>query len=187
MIPIVRTARRLKLSPRLNPCKVDRVARLVGQLFKILQLGAAVAFAERVDVVHVAHDRSGRPREGRAAQASQEVRLLQPPVNVGHAGFDELAKLELVAALGDLDGAQLARPGVQVLKKMPVDGAEMGQVKTAPGRAFGDPLGDNPPLYLVQLIGIGEPEPVSQDRRARIEIGVVPAHSAASGTALARI
>ena len=110
---------------------------------------------------HVAHDRSGRPREVRPAQASQEIRLLKPTVNVGHADLNELAKLELVAALGDLDGAQLARPRVHILKKMPVNGAKVGQVKAAPGSAFGDPLGDKPPLHLVKLIGIGEPEPVS--------------------------
>jgi len=187
MVPVVRGPRRLKPTPRIDPREIDRVARLVGQLFEILQLGAAVAFAERVDVVHVAHDGSGRPREDRAAQASQEIRLLKAPVNVGHAGFDELAKLELVAALGDLDGAQLARPGVQVLKKMPVNGAKVSEVKVPRGRAFSDPLGDKPPLHLVQLIGIGEPEPVSQNGRTRIEVGVVAAHSAASGTALARI
>ena len=34
---------------------------------------------------------------------------------------------------------------------------------------------------------IGEPEPVSQNRRAGIDVGAVLGHSAASGTALARI
>ena len=144
MIPVVRGPRSHKPAVRIDPREIDRVACLLRQLFKILQLGAAVAFAERVDVVHVAHDRAGGLGEGRAAPAAQEVRLLKPPMNVGHAGFYELAKLELVAGFGDLDGAQLARPGVQVLKEMPVDGAEMGQVKTARGRAFGDPLGDQP-------------------------------------------
>jgi hypothetical protein len=56
------------------------MARLRGQLLKILKLGAAIAFAERVNIVHVAHDRPGRLGEVAAAQASQDVRLLKPPV-----------------------------------------------------------------------------------------------------------
>jgi len=101
------------------------MARLRGQLLKILELGAAVAVAERVDIVHIADDRSGGLGEGVAAQASQEVSLLKPPVNVGHAGLDELSKLELMAVLGDFDRAKLAGPRVQILKKMPMDGAKV--------------------------------------------------------------
>ena len=168
MIAVVRAARGLQPAVWINQGKIDRVARLLGQLFKILELGAAVAFAERVNIVHVAHDRPGRTREGVAAQASQEVRLLKPPVNVGHAGFDVLAKLELVAALGDLDGAQLARPRVDILEKMPVNGAKVGQVETARGCAFGDPLGDKLSLNVVEPVRVGYAAQISKGGRARI-------------------
>jgi len=47
MLPVVRGPRGLKPAPRIDPCEIDRVARLFGQLFEILQLGAAVAFGKR--------------------------------------------------------------------------------------------------------------------------------------------
>ncbi len=126
IVTVMRGPRRFKPELRLDTCKVDQVPRLGGQLFKILKLGAAVAFAERVNIVHVAHDRPRRLGEGASAQPPQEVRLLKPPVDVGHAGFDELAKLELAPVLGDLHGAEFAGPRVQVLKQVPVDGAKVG-------------------------------------------------------------
>jgi hypothetical protein len=93
----------------------------------------------------------------------QEVRFLKTPVNVGHADLDELAKLELIARLGDLDGAQLPRPLIYILKKVTMDCPQMGEVKAAKGYAFGDPLGDEASLDLVKLIGIGETKPVSKN------------------------
>lgn len=116
------------------------MARLRRQLLKILKLGAAVAFAEGMNIVHIALDQPGRFGESVGAQALKEGRLLKPPMNIGHAGFNELAKLELVAVLGDLHRPQLPGPCVHVLKKMLMDGAKMDEVKTARGRAFGDPL-----------------------------------------------
>src|SRR5271157_5322553 len=96
---------------------------LLRQLFEIVELGAAVAFPEGVDVVHIAHDLPGCHRECRAIQPTEEVCGLEPPVDVRHAGFDEPTKLELVPTLGYFHGPDLARPVIDVLEQMPVDGA----------------------------------------------------------------
>jgi hypothetical protein len=53
-----------------------------------------------VDVVDVPHDSAGLPREGFRLQPLKEVCLFQSAMHVRHAGFDELPKLELMAALG---------------------------------------------------------------------------------------
>ncbi len=92
------------------------MARLFGKLLKILKLDAPIAFTERVNIVHVAHDWRGRLGEGAGAQASQKLSLPQPPVNIGHAGLDVLAKLELVAALGDLPAPKIPGPIIHILK-----------------------------------------------------------------------
>ncbi|MDE2790229.1 MAG: hypothetical protein OXI81_07375 [Paracoccaceae bacterium] len=52
-------------------------------------------------------------------------------MDVRHAGFDEPPRLETTPALGDLDGADLARPGVDVLKQMAVDRLQVGEVEIA--------------------------------------------------------
>ena len=44
-------------------------------------------------------------------------------MDVRHAGLDELAELELLAAFADLDRAQLAGPVVDILKQVPMDRA----------------------------------------------------------------
>jgi len=137
------------------------MARLCGQLLKILKLRAAVAFPEWVHIIHVAHDRSRRFREGVAAQATQVVRLLKPPVNIGHAGFNELAKLELATALGDLHRAQIARPVIDVLEQMTMDGAEVGEIEGAIGDSFGYSLGDKLTLNIVQPREVPDAESIS--------------------------
>ena len=163
------------------------MTRLLGQLFEILKLGAAIALPERVNIVDVAQNRARCPGERAGAQVSQEPSLLEAPVNVRHSGFDELAKLKLVAVLGDLDGAQLARPIVDVLKQVSMDRAEVGKVETASGNAFGDALGDKFALSIVEACAVGISEPINENVRSGIDVGVVLAHSAASRAPFARI
>ena len=98
-----------------------------------------------------------------------------PAVNVGHAGLDVLAELELLAALADLDRAQLTGPVVDILEEVAMDGAEMSEVKGAVGDAASASQYDEASLLLVQKFGIGCAEPVSQDRRAWIDVRVVRA------------
>src|SRR2546423_3270450 len=105
------------------------MARLAGELFEILQLRTAVSLAERMDVVDVSDDNGRLPGELGRRQAAQQAAAHEPSVNVRHAGFDVLPELELLVALADLDGAQLASPVVDVLEQMAVDRAQVGKVE----------------------------------------------------------
>ena len=137
---------------------------LCGQLFEILQLGPTIAFAERMDVVHIAHDPASHGGEGGWVQAAQEVCPRQPPMDIGHAGLDEPAELELVAILGDLDRAKFTGPREEVLKQVAVDRAEMGEVEVACRGAFRDPLRDKLTFDRVETFRVCDAESVYENR-----------------------
>ena len=84
-----------------------------------------------MDVVDVADDHGGLFGEAGRGQSLQEAGSREAAVNVRHAGLDELAELELLAALADLDRAQFAGPVVDVLKEVAMDRAQMGEVEGA--------------------------------------------------------
>ncbi len=46
-------------------------------------------------------------------------------MNVGQACFDEAGELELMAAFGNLDGAKLSCPLIDILEQMPVNGLQV--------------------------------------------------------------
>lgn len=141
-----------------------------GQLLQIAQLRSAVAFPERMHIVDVAHDGTDGLREGGSGEAAQEVGLGQAPVDVGHAGADETAELELMAAFGDFYGSEFARPGVDVLEEVVVNGAEMGEVEVARRDALSGPL-DNPlPLLVTERNGVGQVQFVAEDGATRIAV-----------------
>ena len=117
-------------------------------------------------LVDVVHDPPGRRGDVRPAQALQEGGADKAQVNVPHAGFNEPAELELMAALGNLHRARLARPIVHVPEQVPVDGAKLGEVEATGWDAFGGPLGDKPPFQAVKLRHVSEAQLVPQDCRA---------------------
>lgn len=80
----------------------ERMPGPCGQLRQIEKLGPPVPLAEGMNIVHVAHDPSGRRGEVRPVQAMQEGGAGKALVNVLQPGFDEPAKLELMPALGNL-------------------------------------------------------------------------------------
>jgi hypothetical protein len=101
-------------------------------------------------------------------------------VNIGHAGADVLPELELVAALGDLDGPDLSGPVIDVLKEMPVDGAQMREIEIAGGDAVLDPLDDRASFVTIEGDGVGQTKLVLQNPVVgRIAVNGV-AHSAAT-------
>ena len=108
---------------------IQRMTRLTGKLFEVVHLGAAVPLAEGVDVVDIADDHRRLLRERRGGQPFEEARPDEPAVHVRHAGLDVAAKLELLAALADLDRAQLTGPVVNVLEQMAVDRAKVREVE----------------------------------------------------------
>jgi hypothetical protein len=50
-------------------------------------------------------------------------------MDIRHAYFDILSKLELAGALGDLDGADLTSPIENILEEMTVDGTKMLEIE----------------------------------------------------------
>lgn len=105
------------------------MAGLRRKLLEVARLCTAIALAKGMDVVHIANDDAGLPCELVRAQSFQEFGLHQPAMNVVHAGLDVASKLELVAALIDLDGAQLACPIIDVLEEVAMDCAKMVEIK----------------------------------------------------------
>jgi hypothetical protein len=108
-------------------------------------------------------------------------------MNVGHADSDEATKLELVAILGDLDGPKIARPVVDILKEMTMDGAQVGEIELARRHAFGDALGHQATFDLVQSVGIRNAKFISEYRLGGLEIRIPSAHSTANGVTAARM
>lgn len=109
------------------------MTRPVGELLEVLQLCAAVPFAERMDVVDVADDDGRLLGKCVRRQRGKKLRAQQPPMDVGHAGLDVLAELELLVALADLDRAQLAGPVVDVLEQVAMDRAQVSRSKVPRG------------------------------------------------------
>jgi hypothetical protein len=139
----------------IDSAQSEGVAGLSRQLLEVEELRAAVAFAERMDIGYVAHDDRGRLGKFGSTQTFEKIRLLKTAVNVAHAPLDKLPKLELLAVLGDFDGAKLAGPIKNILKKMPMNGAQVHQVKNPNGDAFGGALDNERPLDDIEAVGVG--------------------------------
>jgi len=163
------------------------MAGLCRQLFEVEELCAAVALAERMDIVYVAHDDRGGPGKFGGAQTFEKIRFLKATVNVAHASLDELPKLKLAAILGDLDGAKLTGPIKNILEKMPVNSAQVRQVKNPSGNALGGALDNERPLDDIETVGVINSKFVAENDGARIKVRIVAGHSAAKAPAAARM
>jgi hypothetical protein len=108
-------------------------------------------------------------------------------VNVAHASLDELPKLKLAAILGDLDGAKLTGPIKNILEKMPVNSAQVRQVKNPSGNALGGALDNERPLDDIETVGVINSKFVAENDGARIKVRIVAGHSAAKAPAAARM
>src|SRR5262245_53524151 len=133
------------------------------ELLQIKELGAAVPFAEGMDVVEVADDAPRLPGEGLGAQSAQMIARHQPAVNVGHAVGEVAPELEPMPGLGDLDDTQLASPGIDILEQMAVDRLKMGEVEPAGRSALGDPLDHQLTLDALQLVRVPDAQPVAKN------------------------
>jgi hypothetical protein len=161
------------------------MACLFAQLLEIEQLRSPVSLAEWVNVIDVTDDGPGCIGEPLPAQSLEKMRLYEPCMNIPHAGRDVPAKLELLAAFGELNRTEFACPIEDVLEQMSVDRAQMGKVEIAGGYPFPDSLRDEPALDYFELAGIGESEFIAKDRRACEGVRIV--HSAASDLWSARM
>src|SRR6266704_3488313 len=94
-------------------------------------------------------------------------------MNIGHAGLNVAPELKLMAALVNLDRAQLACPIVDVLKEVVMDCAKMLQIEFACRYSSPCPLGRKATLDPIQALSIDNPEPISEDIRAGIDVRIV--------------
>lgn len=126
------------------------MASLIRELFEIKKLGTSVALSEEMNVIQVADDRADGLHEFVKTQATQEIFTLQPPVNIVHARHNETLKLELMTALGNLYRAQFARPYINILEKVAVNGSKVGQIECTARHALFDGLVHQFPLMIVE-------------------------------------
>ena len=100
-----------------------------GKLLQKLELRPPIALVERVDMVDAAQHRTcafGEPVRPRSPEIPCRH---DAAVNVRHAGGDEPSRLKPALALGDVDGAELARPFVDVLEQVAVDRPQVVEVE----------------------------------------------------------
>ena len=133
----------------------------LAELLQIEELRSAITVAKGMDVVHISHDRPGGLGKLGQGQAPEEVSPIEPPVDVGHACFDETSELESMAALGNLDRAHFAGPIVDILKEMAVDRPQVDQIEITGRYALVNPLGDKATLDHVEAIGVHKTQLVS--------------------------
>ncbi len=162
------------------------MAGLLRQFPQIEQLRPSVSLAKRMHIVHVAHDPRRCVGKFHVAEPPQKLGAREPLVNVRHAGFDETAELELLAALVEFDEPDLAGPIVNVLEQMLMDRLQVIEIEIAGRDAFDDALRHQPALGAVEFGRIDDPELVPEHRRVRVCVWIAAAHSAAKRRALAR-
>ena len=101
-------------------------------------------------------------------------------LNRRNAGRYEPPWLETTPALGDLDGADLARPSVDVLEQVAMDRLEVDEVEIARRHGLNKASGDEPAFRRLQRLGVPDVQPVAENGVVRrIAVVAVP-HSAAA-------
>ena len=93
-------------------------------------------------------------------------------MDIGHARLNVALKLELLTTLADFDRAQLARPIVDILKKMMMDCPKMFEVERALGYTTSCSLNDKAALNPIQSIDIGDPKTISEYGGAGMNVRV---------------
>jgi hypothetical protein len=148
-----------------------------GQLTEEGALGAAVALTERVQVVDLG-EQPGQPVDERGAgPAAQPVEAGERAEDLVGVADQALRRAEQ-RALADRDRAQLAGPGAGVAEDEPVEYLQVGEVVVAGQRGLselGQPVRGEVGLCRGQLGSIDDAEPIAEDSRLEIEVGI-PAH-----------
>jgi hypothetical protein len=173
---------------RIDAPQVERVSGLLGQLFEILRLRPAIPLTEWMDLVDIANDDPSLTGKFACGQTLEKSGAGQPTMNIRHSCWNILTELELIAAFEDFDGADLSGPIVDVLEKVAMDGAQMGQIERAAGNALGNSVGDQTTLNSIKLAGVGNAEAIAKDVGTRNDVWIVsPAHVSPEADARARI
>jgi hypothetical protein len=110
-------------------------------------------------------------------------------MDVGHASRDVAPELKLVAALVDLDGAQIACPAVDVLEEVVVDGTEMSKIKCPDWWTFRDSVSHQAALDPIKPSRIQNAKAIAKDFGAgnEVRIDVVVHLGSVAARACARI
>ena len=131
-------------------------------------------------MVDVAEDRAGGCGERVRPPPPEILGPHDAAVDICHARPDKAFRLEPAAALGYLDRAKFARPLVDVLEQVAVNGAQMGKVEVAARNGFEKPLGDELPFRCLQRAGIPDVQLVAENCECRRIAVFGVAHSAAT-------
>ncbi len=160
-------------TPVVQASEIDRVAGLLGQLLEILQLRAAVALTERMDVVDVAKNDGGLLRKARSRQACEKSRPHQPTMDIAHAGLNILPELELLGIFADLDRAQFAGPIVDILEQMAMNGLQMSKIEGAAWNAFSASLDNEASFVSIEDDWVSDPETIFEGPGTGIDVRIV--------------
>lgn len=155
------------------------MACLPCKLFEIEELCPPIALPEGMNVIHIAQNFPCLAGERRGIESFQEIARGKAAVNIGHAVLNEAAELKLAPAFGNLDGANLARPIIDVLKQMAMEGFQVAEVEIAGRDALGDALHHELALEELKLFRIPQAKLVLEYRIVRRITVFGIAHSAA--------
>lgn len=139
-------------------------------------LGASVALPERVHGVEVTEQGPGLGGELGVVEMAEVVVSAQAVEDGVGEGADVLDGSEGRGALGDVDGADLAGPLVDVTEEVAVDGLEVGEVVTAEARPVSEELelldGGDAGFGEGERFRVGDAEPVPEGPGEGIGVGV---------------
>lgn len=135
----------------LEDIDIKRVAGMRCQHRQECELGAAIAFPERVDRVEFGQEVGHFRGEGCAVELVEPVGVAQLGKTLLQLALDMFRVAEPIAAFADADGADLACPRVNVLEQMMVDGQEMGGVKISGRQRLVEPRKGQCQLGFVEV------------------------------------
>ena len=112
---------------------IERISSLRGELPQEFALCAAIAFTKGMDGVDFAEVPATPAGEGFSVEVLEEVLAWEFFEDAAESHFNELCGAEEVATFGDVDGAELAGPIVDILKQGLVDRLNMEIVESSLG------------------------------------------------------
>lgn len=117
--------------PGSDPGHVQRVPGAFAEQEQKAQLGPAIAFAEGVNGVQLGEEAGGGVDEFFRSCTGDKGSFCKRIEQQVHLPLNVLGKAEHRAALGNPDRAILARPGIDILEQVAVDGTVVGWVEFA--------------------------------------------------------
>lgn len=126
-------------------------------------MGAAVAFAERMDGVEFGQEVGNLRGKGVGMQFVQQVGVAQIAESFLELATDVFRLAEPVAALADADAPDLACPGIDVLEQMAMDGKIVVGVKISGRQRLVEAGEGERQLGFVKVSLVLQVEQIAQD------------------------